>query len=79
MVERMITINLTDVQYEAIIKQVYEAGYNKGFADIVKNCSICHHCDIYRDAWNFCFVASECLTNDFKYRKRRIDGGENDK
>lgn len=50
--------------------------YNQVFAEIVKNCSICHNCDIYRDAWNVCFVASECLTNDFKFRKQRKDSGE---
>ena len=72
----MISIDLTDAKYEAIIKEAYEAGYNKAFADIVKNCSICHQCNIYRDAWNVCFVASECLTNNFKFRKRRMDGEE---
>lgn len=67
----MITVDLTDAKYEAIIREAHEAGYNQAFAKIVKNCSICHNCNIYRDAWNVCFVASECLTKDFMFCKRR--------
>lgn len=44
---------------------------NELLAEIVNNSTICRNCDIYRDAWNMCFMASECLTNNFKFFKQR--------
>ena len=52
---------------------------NELLAKIVNNSPICRNCDIYRDAWNVCFMASECLTNGFKFCKRRKDEVENDR
>ena len=55
----------------------YDDVKNELLARIVNNSPICQNCDIYRDGWNVCFMASECLTNGFKFSKRRKDGGEN--
>ena len=49
---------------------------NELLVRIVNNSPICQNCDIYRDGWNVCFMASECLTNGFKFSKRRKDEEE---
>lgn len=58
---------------ETLIDQLMMRRKSELLAKIVNNSPICRNCDIYRDAWNVCFMASECLTNGFKFCKRRKD------
>ena len=58
-------------EYE--LYSIDDARVNEILGDIIRNSSKCKTCEFYHPEINICFMAYECVRNDFKnYRKCEV-------